>query len=229
MDHRGEPPNVPAPWQLHACGYVLVLKLARAELDASRFTPPALHGIRRGPFAYAMFVDYAQAPVGPYRELLFIPGAFRYRDRTCFTITRIYVSSEASVINGRRNWGIPKQLAQFEVEYGASDARLDRVRMLVDGSPAVELTLRHYPLGFPLLSGLIPAGLRTLRQTLDCQQFTFAPTARGPIRAARVVAARIDPDRFPAFTPADVIAAVKLPDIELWFPAAQLEPARHAP
>lgn len=30
------------------------------------------------------------------------------------SITRIYVSSAASVVNGRRNWNIPKHLARFE-------------------------------------------------------------------------------------------------------------------
>nr|CCA18184.1 AlNc14C46G3737 [Albugo laibachii Nc14] len=34
-------------------------------------------------------------------------------DNCKFGITRIYVSTEASVQSGRANWGIPKQLAKF--------------------------------------------------------------------------------------------------------------------
>ena len=216
--------NAPAPWELRASGYIFVLRSARGQLGADNFTPQSLRAARTGPFAYAMFLDYTHAPVGPYRELLFIPGAFRYPDRTCFTITKIYVSSEASVVNGRRNWGIPKELAQFEVEYGVGGERVDRVCMSVDGRPAAELTLRHHAIGVPLIAGLVPARLRTLRQTLDGRQFTLAPTARGSLRAARVLQARIDGERFPAFTPEDVLVAVKLPRVLWSFPVAQVDP-----
>ena len=225
MTHDDEP-SAPAPWELRASGYIFVLKAGSAQFDASPFTPASLRDARTGPFAYVMFVDYAQTPVGPYRELLFIPGAFRYPDRKCFTVTAIYVSSAASVVNGRRNWGLPKELAEFEVEYGIGGERVDRVRMSVAGRPAAELTLRHYPFGIPLIGDLVPSGLRTLRQTRDGNRFTFAPTARAPMRVARVLEARIDSERFPAFTPDDVFAAVKLPKVELSFPEAQVEPAR---
>lgn len=225
MTERNDLPSVPAPWELQASGYLFVLKLAREQLDVGSFAPPSLRSARTGPFAYAMFVDYAQTPVGPYRELLFIPGAFRYPDRTCFTITKIYVSSQASVVNGRRNWGIPKELAEFEVEPGVGGERVDRVQMRVAGRPAVDLTLRHYPIGVPLLGALVPAGLRTLRQTLDGRQFTLAPAMNGSLRAARLLEAKIDAEHFPAFTPRDVVAALKLPRVDFSFPVAQVEMA----
>lgn len=220
------PPDALAPWQLHASAYILVLKLPRAQLDEGSFVSAGPKTARRGHLAYAMFVDYDRTPVGPYRELLFIPGAFRYGNRTCFTITKIFVSSMASVVNGRRNWGIPKELAHFEVEYGSD--RVDRVRMRASGRQAVALELRHYPLGIPLLGGLIPAGMRTLCQTLDERRFTFAPTARGPMRAAKLLRAEIDPEVFPAFAPEHVVAAVKLPSVDMLFPAAEVTPLQPA-
>lgn len=215
--------DAPAPWALHASSYILVLRLPRARLDADCFMTPELQAARSGRFAYAMFVDYDRSPVGPYRELLFIPGAFRYDRRTCFTISKIFVSSTASVDNGRRNWGIPKELAEFEVEYGTD--RVDRVRMRTSGRQAVALTLRHYPVGIPLLGSLVPPSMRTLCHTLEGRRFTLAPTARGPMRAAKLLQAEIDPDVFPAFAPEHVLAAVKLPSVELLFPPAQVAPA----
>ena len=224
MDSGGEA-HAQAPWELRASGYVMVLDLPRAELDASPFTPPSLRGTRTSRFAYAMFVDYSDAPVGPYRELLFIPGAFRAAGRSCFTITKIYVSSQASVVAGRRNWGIPKELAEFEVEYGAGGQRVDHVCVRVGGRSAAALTLRSYPIGLPLFGGLVPAGMRTLRQTLDGVRYTFAPTGRGALRAARVLAASIDPELFPPFTAAQVLAAARLPRVQMHFPAAVTEAA----
>ena len=212
-------PAAPAPWDLHAVGYILMLRLDAAQLEP--FVPDELRALRVPGFSYAMFVDYAEAPVGPYHELLFIPGAFRYPQRTCFTVTKIYVSTLSSVVNGRRNWGIPKEQAQFEVSYG--DDRVDRVRMRVEGRDAVELSLRHYLIGFPLVSGIIPSGLRTLCQTLDGKRFTIAPSARSPMRAARLLAARSDGRAFPAFTPANVVVAVKLPRVQMTFPVAEIE------
>jgi hypothetical protein len=217
--------DAPAPWELRASAYIIALKLTRARLEAIGFIPPELRALRTGPFSFAMFVDYAHSPVGPYRELLFFPGAFRYPDRSCFTITKIYVSTMASVVNGCRNWGLPKELADFDVEYGQGGERIDRVRMRVGGEPAVALALRHYPIGGPLIAGLIPSRLRTLRHTRDGRQFTLAPSARAVMRAASVLQAEIDPRLFPAFTTGEVLAAAKLPDVTLWFPEAQVEPA----
>jgi hypothetical protein len=56
--------------------------------------------------------------VWAYDELLLIPGEFhvpvaKERGATYARVTRIYVSTAASVFNGRRNWSIPKRLADF--------------------------------------------------------------------------------------------------------------------
>ncbi|MCD0165179.1 hypothetical protein IHN58_05875, partial [Deinococcus sp. 12RED42] len=59
-----------------------------------------------------MLVRYASSPVGPYDELLWaeVRGSPVGRRPQ---VTRIVVSTEASVVWGRRNWGIPKELASF--------------------------------------------------------------------------------------------------------------------
>ncbi len=216
-----EVPDVSAPWELAASGYILVLRLPRFSLDTQSFTPEAMRPFRTGRYAYAMFVDYASSPVGPYRELLLIPGAFRGVGQDHWSITKIYVSSPASVLNGHRNWGMPKELARFEVEYGKD--RYDRIRMLVSDQPAVELTLRHYAFRVPLLSGLVPARLRTLTHVVDGRRFTVTPSGSGKIHAARLVSARIDGRFFPPFDPSQVLAAVKLSEVRVTFPKAAID------
>jgi hypothetical protein len=65
----------------------------------------------------AMVVSYKDSNAGPYDELLFaipcskpsIPGEIF----PTYHIPVIYVSTEESVRNGRRNWGIRKELADF--------------------------------------------------------------------------------------------------------------------
>jgi Acetoacetate decarboxylase (ADC) len=191
--------DAPAPWTLKARGYIVVLRAERG-------------------YRYAMFVDYADSPVGPYHELLFIPGSFRYGERHGFTITKIYVSSEASIVNGRRNWGIPKELATFDVAYGGD--RIDRIQMHVGGRPAAALTFKHYPLPVPLWGAVVPARLRTLVQPYEGKHYTVAPSAHGTLYAAKLTEAVIDPALFPAFTTGDAVATARLQGATMTFPVA---------
>jgi hypothetical protein len=213
--------DAPAPWELAASGYILVLRLPERLLDTQSFTPEELRPFRVGRYAYAMFVDYSSSPVGPYHELLFIPGAFRGVGQDHWSITKIYVSSPASMLNGRRNWGMPKELARFEVEYGKH--RCDRIHVLVSDQPAVELTLRHHAFGVPLRSALVPARLRTLTHVVNGRRFTVTPSANGRIRAARLVSSRIDSRFFPPFDASQVRAAVKVADVHVTFPKAVID------
>ncbi|EEB98868.1 hypothetical protein MPER_01549, partial [Moniliophthora perniciosa FA553] len=62
-----------------------------------------------------LVVQYDDSPVGPYDELIYVPGRFKHKDGTeALRITRIYVSTKESTENGRRNWNIPKQVAKFK-------------------------------------------------------------------------------------------------------------------
>ena len=99
---------VPAPWKLRGDGYMFMIKLPLPRGRAELFAPTELAEARFGQFGWVMYVDYAASPVGPYRELLFNPGTFRFGARRLPSITKIYVSSQASVDSGRHNWGIPK-------------------------------------------------------------------------------------------------------------------------
>ena len=106
----------PAPWDLTGSGWMVALKAPPGSPSRDAFLPGSLAGQGRGAISYLMYVDYAESACGPYRELLFIPGAFPFADGgRHLTISRILVSTWYSVVNGRLNWGIPKDRADFEV------------------------------------------------------------------------------------------------------------------
>jgi hypothetical protein len=209
----------PAPWQLRAQSYLLALKHDREQPFARA---PELADARSGPLAWVMFVDYAEAPVGPYRELLYIPGTFRFGREQLPSITKIYVSTQASVDNGRRNWAIPKELATFDVAYGADG--VDRVHMQVAGQRAVELAFRPGMLGLPVASWLLPRAMRSLGQRLDGRTLVTRPRGRASIDRARLLEAWSDERYFPALTRERVFASVKLRDVALTFPEAERIP-----
>lgn len=75
-------------------------------------------------------VSYSESPVGPYDELIYVPGRWKYEHNDpAFRITRIYVSTKESTENGRRNWNIPKQVANFSYRSGPDGTTLFSVSL----------------------------------------------------------------------------------------------------
>lgn len=218
-------PLCPAPWDLRGAGWIVALKLPTHHPAHDAFLPRELVGRRRSLASCLMYVDYAESGCGPYRELLFMPGAFPFDDgRSHLTISRILVSTWDSVVNGRANWGIPKDRADFEVERGGVQAREERVRVTSQGREVCELrfaTLRFAP-PLPVHGALVPASLRTLAQRLRGQTYYYAPQARGRIRPGRLLSWRFDAELFPDLTAAAVVAALQVESFRMTFPVARV-------
>jgi hypothetical protein len=71
----------------------------------------------------AMIIRYGDSPAGAYDELLIaLPVKTPLLKKEYIaprSIPLIYVSSEASLRNGRKNWGIRKENANFEFKEAA--------------------------------------------------------------------------------------------------------------
>jgi len=211
-------PQVPllaAPWQLHGSGYVLVVRLPEQLTDQAAFVPASLVGKRRGRTAYVMYMDYESSDCGPYRELMVLPASFDFEPGTYPSITRIYVSSYDSVVNGRRNWGIPKDYADFEAQ---RDGRDDRLSVSRGGHVFAELHLRPYGLRLPVHSSLLPAGMRTLKQHWHNKVYGITLQAKGTLRLAKLLDWRFDAKFFPDLAQGRVVAAAYLPSFDMTFP-----------
>ncbi|SEQ97943.1 Acetoacetate decarboxylase (ADC) [Solimonas aquatica] len=214
--------RAPAPWLLHGRGYISMLRFAPGSSEQDRFVPASLQG-RRGHSrtAWMMFVDYSQSDVGPYHELLFIPGSFPFADgRRHLSISRIFVSTLASVVNGQNNWGIPKEVAQFEVRYG--EQGLDRVRVTQDGALIAELDYRSYPLPLPFPGQLTPGSLRTLGQHRDGKTFIYTPSASGWIRPAQLKRMHSNPQLFADLSQARAPLSVAVSRFRMVFPVSRI-------
>ncbi|OLL25690.1 hypothetical protein NEOLI_000873 [Neolecta irregularis DAH-3] len=122
----------PAPWSLR--GHAFVYLLAPTEYPDPTFI---------GGFGVLLLIRYFDAPCGPYDELLYSPGRFQTSSGPAYRITKIYVSLMDSVINGRRNWGIPKELAVFHWDDQKGVVQIHVV--LPNGISIFEITMkRHY-------------------------------------------------------------------------------------
>jgi hypothetical protein len=173
--------------------------------------------------AFAMFVDYAGSDVGHYHELLYIPGRLRFGEKDArLSITRIFVSSEASVVNGRLNWGIPKDRCDFDV---TSTGDRDFVALRgADGRTFAELDLEPFGPRLPAPMRWTPRAWRTLSQIRDGRRFTYVPQAGGRFRFARVRNWRFDAQVFPDLARGRIVAALKITDFAMRFPVATVSP-----
>jgi len=59
-------------------------------------------------FGALMWVDYRETPIGPYRELLFIPGTVLVGSAQFFSISKIYVSTHDSRVSSIENWAFQR-------------------------------------------------------------------------------------------------------------------------
>ncbi|AUX39704.1 hypothetical protein SOCE26_010990 [Sorangium cellulosum] len=219
------PPDVPiapAPWTLTGDAYIVMLELPPPLLREQAFIPEALRGRFEGRYSLLMAIDYTSSNVGPYRELLFIPGRFRTRRGLCWSISKIYVSSWDSVVNGQINWGIPKELADFEIAREADGS--ERFRVSHGGDVFADLHFAAAGPALPASAALLPAALRTLVHHREGRDYLCTPAARGRVRYARLVDVRTSPERMVRIEGGRVVFAVRLSDFRAEFPAADVEP-----
>lgn len=212
-------PRVAAPWQLRGTGYILLFRFSRPFLREQGFLTAEWAVQAANGFGTVMIVDYQQSDAGPYQELLFVPGRVRWHECQAYTISKIYVSTESSVVNGRSNWGIPKELAQFDIT--ESDG-LEQIRVRQGNKVFAEFSLQASRPSLPVTTAVIPSTFRTIAQPYQGQTFYTAPSGRGRLQYAKLRHAAIDPAYFPDVTQGRLITAVKITNFNLTFPEAQV-------
>lgn len=219
-------PECPPPWDLTGWAWIVAMRLAPDSVARTAFLDAPAAAAVHSPFALLMFVDYAASPCGPYRELLFIPGSVPFEDgRRHFTISRIVVSTWESVVNGRRNWGIPKDRARFEVAGPQGANAEEGIRVFAeDGREmcALRFARRSFAPRLPVPGALVPAGLRTLAQRHAGRTCYYAPEAGGWVRPGRLLDWSFDPALFPDLAEASVLAACRVESFRLRFPVARI-------
>jgi len=190
----------PPPWLLTGHGVIALYAPAPAA-----------------PLGALLLVRYAASPVGPYDELLWAtlsrtPAGWRPQVRSTV------VSTEASVLWGRRNWAIPKRRAHFA---WAGGARAGEVR--VTGEGGEEVARLGYEVGtwrVPVTTSLIPPPLRTLAQPglePGTRWLLTRPQATGHLTPARLTVTHAD-GLHPFLRHARSRLTLAAPDFRLVFP-----------
>lgn len=209
-------PRAPAPWRLAGDAHVLLARTGAA--------PPGVHraGVA-GRLGALAFIRYTASNVGPYDELLWLAAWGLYaRGRRWHTVTRIYVSSEASRAGGWDNWAIPKQLAEFVVEPTGIGAQ--RVRVSCREGTVASFQVMTGERSLPFDSALLPARWRELGQRRDDRLWCAVPTLKGRLHPARFSELRSEAARFVDMRPQRLLPAFSLLGFEMLLPAARVLP-----
>ena len=216
--------TAPPPWTLTGNGLILVAHFPEAFVRAQGFLAPYQQFAYRGWIGAVMLVDYATSPVGPYQELLFIPGLFRFGYTTSFSISKIYVSTNDSVWNGRRNWGIPKEVADFSFVANPDGSQTISVRS--NDQPVLSLRAKPWGLRFPITTKLLP-GFRVMQEPLPTDKpsagpagglLLTKPSASGSARLTLLSDIQVNKNLFPDFSQTHPIVALSVENIRMRFP-----------
>lgn len=207
----------PAPWHLTGEGYVVAVWMPTSATATQRRWS-------RGHIQLLVFANYTHSDVGPYHELLHIPQLTRGAIKGYPSIDKIYVSTLASVINGQKNWGIPKELALFDYQkaIGKLEQNIERIQLYTTNQqPIAHIEFQTQRIQFPVNTALVPRRLRTLVQDWRGKRFYTAPETSGHACLASVKNWSFDPAYFPDLSRAKVLTAIKINDFKMVFPVAK--------
>lgn len=195
------------------------MRFPLAYLREATGLPESLRVSLRSALSWVMFVDYESADCGPYRELLFIPGSCHFSQGRLLSISKIYVSTESSVVNGRANWGIPKERCDFAVNRIGDE---ESVHLELEGRPIADVSFRAFGPRLPMVVGLLPRRWMTLGQHLGAQEFIYAPVAKGSFRFARVQRLWSSDPAFPDLGKGRVLGCFSVPKFRMTFPRSSI-------
>lgn len=158
--------TVPAPWSLQ--GDAFLLPTFRTK-KIKQYDANPLHGAKHWGLAGGILLArYHDTAVGPYNELIFTSGLHRLGSHVGFHISQIYVDSASSLLGGRLNWGVPKELADFDWQIKDQVIQV-KVTLRGKSQPFLTATFDQSKLHVPASSVVVPPPLKSILQTCKPQ------------------------------------------------------------
>ncbi len=207
-----------APWKLTGNGYILLYRFTKACVAEHGFLADFQKEKFVSGWGAVILVDYQSSPVGPYHELLFIPGLFSFNKKKVFSISKIYVSTQSSVVNGIENWGIPKEFADFQ--WGKKQIS-DHIAIFKDGVSFFQADFIRSRICFPISTTILPL---TIVQAHKDKLMLTKPKSSGMAYLAKLQNIKVSSDFFPDLTKVKPLLVLRVENFKMEFPV----PAYHA-
>lgn len=199
--------DFPAPWTLTGSGLIIPFLL---DSDYKNTHFPGWSGR----LAIMMFVKYVSSPVGSYSEWMFVPGKRVNPRGKHFSVDQIRVDSQLSVDCGQQNWGIPKQLANFNIEQTKSNWHMEVSENLGN----VVAKGRLLGPSIPIHSAILPF---SLYQFWQGEHYWTKPVAKGTGRLFKLESLSVTGDHFPDISTQTRLPAVAISNFTMTFPTAE--------
>jgi hypothetical protein len=210
--------SYPAPWKLEGKGYIILYKFPKDFIMEKGLIPAFLRTCFAGGLGAVMMIDYIASNAGPYSELLFIPGKFRFGGKQLNCITKIYVNTMESVVNGWENWAIPKEMADIIFTPLQNESR-DQVFVQKNNQRVIEVCLKYSSISFPIHTRLIPFPL-VQEKTGRLYYTNFI--GKGTAQFAQIEKLRVNPELFPDIHPYHPVACMHVDRFTIKFPPARI-------
>jgi len=206
--------HFPAPWTLKGEGIIMVYNFKKDWLEKNGLLRLGPSEVYRGGLGFVMLVNYHESPVGPYKELLIIPGKYNPHKRQ--SISHIFVDSENSTENGRYNWGIPKETVPMIWQ---TEGDLDTIAIGSEEDPILYCEIKSKNIPFPATTRLLPI---RLHQVLGGKTFLTNPNGSGWAKLAKIKKLNVDADRFPDISQLKPLLCFKVNPFTMHFPLSQI-------
>lgn len=206
--------KAPPPWKLKGNGYIFLYHFPKSFVEKFGFLADYQADRFNGDFVgTVMLVDYETSAVGPYHELLFVPGRLKFDKKKIFSISKIYVSSQDSVENGIANWGIPKELADFKIT--KLNEKEEIVEVMIAGKTFFKVHLHKRSFKFPITTKFFPL---KLAQKLGYDLLITNSPAKGKASFAKLLKIKVDSSYFPPISQLKPLSILAVSDFEMEFP-----------
>ncbi|GGD55004.1 hypothetical protein GCM10011514_19000 [Emticicia aquatilis] len=210
--------QAPPPWKLKGNGYIFLYHFPKSFVKKLGFLADYQADRFNGDFVgTVMLVDYATSDVGPYHELLFVPGRLNFDKKKIFSISKIYVSSQESVENGIANWGIPKELADFRISKLSEKEEV--VEVMIAGKTFFKVHLHKRSFKFPITTKFFPL---KLAQKLGNDLLITNSPAKGKASFTKLLNIEVDSSYFPPISQLKPLSILAVSDFEMEFPHPEI-------
>ncbi|MCQ2188948.1 MAG: hypothetical protein MJZ00_03395 [Paludibacteraceae bacterium] len=150
----------------------------------------------KGGFGAVILANYKDSPVGPYQELLFIPGKFLLEGNESYVVTKAYCSSAKAMED---QVFCKKELADFKTE--KIDDKTETISVTRDGKPIFRVEVQEWGFNIPMSSDMVKFPLASV---VDGKVINWDYKGNGDANFAKIEAIGVRPAKFPdvaLFTP----------------------------
>ena len=200
-------------------GYVLFYRFDEEFIRLETFLPESLKNNYCRGVGAVLYLNYTQSEIGPYKELLFIPGKFCYRGKKNHFISKAYTSTEEAAKFGRDNWFIPKEKATFSKE--TMENNMENISTYIENEEIASFEIKKGKIRFKLgTSKYLSFSLMQLKGD-EPIKLNYSGTVTANF--AKLTSIKIRPAFFPNIVKFTPLAVFKMKNFTLRLPKAEKE------